>query len=132
MSDIDLDELERLAKAATTRPWMHKERVIIPHFFPYEPKIGSTLSKTDAAYIVDACNALPDLIKRVRELEGRLAEIAKDNGRLQQIIRILENKVCELKGKPIPMEPRLPTCDDLVRPRYILQSNCSNAKEIKQ
>lgn len=58
------------------------------------------------------------LLGRVRELERRLAELTKENSGHKRVIHILENKVLELKGKPIPMEPRLS-----------LQSNRSNAKE---
>jgi predicted nuclease with TOPRIM domain len=91
------------------------------------------------AYAADPMQAVIDLHElareaneledRVRELEGRIAELAKENSGHKRVIHILENKVLELKGKLIPMEPRLPTCDALCRPRHILQSNRSNAKE---
>lgn len=58
-----------------------------------------------------------------------MPELAKENSGYKRVIHILENKALELKGQPIPMEPRLPTCDALCRPRHILQSNRSNAKE---
>lgn len=104
--EIDLDELERMTKK--------------------KPVCSDD--------IMDLLCAIPDLIaenrelrKKVRELEGRIAELSQENSNHKREIHILENKVLELKGKPIPMEPRQPTCDAPCRPRYILQSNCSNA-----
>lgn len=197
--EIDLDELERLAKAATPGPWMegrHDMKSIVegcPAKYIYSPLHAVAIACGEdvdwnqvicnAEYIVAACNAVPELIaenralrervaeysaelavllgvkhdleQRVRELEeegrtlgerlcetehdltealdkkeeleGRIAGLAQENSGHKRVIHILENKVLELKGQPIPMEPRLPTCDALCRPRYILQSNCSNA-----
>lgn len=76
-----------------------------------------------------AYNAVPQLIKRLREQEGRIAELTKENSNQNRVIQMLEYRVLELKGKPIPMEPRLPTCDALYHPRPPLHSNRSNAKE---
>lgn len=134
--EIDLDKLERLAKAATPGPWYTLsemcEGVGCDTIISKQGEICDFVGNMhnpygDRSYIVAACNAVPELIARVRELEGRIAELAKENSGHKRVIHILENKVLELKGKPIPMEPRLPTCDALCRPRYILQSNCSNA-----
>ena len=143
MDSAKLDELERLAKAATPGPWTegrHDMKSIVegyPAKYIYSPFQAVAIACGEdvawhqvicnAEYIVAACNAVPELIARVRELEGRIAELAKENSGHKRVIHILENKVLELKGKPVPMEPRLPTCDALCRPRYILQSNCSNA-----
>lgn len=164
---IDIEELERLAAQATPGPWKMVDARAFLDDEDYEIRngqhcIGYGTAEDDAAYIVAACNAVPELIaenrelrERVRvleeegrtlgerlcetehdltdaldkkeELEGRIAELTKENSSQKRVIHILENKVLELKGQPIPMEPRLPTCDALCRPRYILQSNCSNA-----
>lgn len=86
---IDLGELERLAKAATQLPWevddcnnvriAPKGRPIVATIHDYEdylPRMG------DAAYIVAACNAVPELIARVRALERQrdwLAKFIEDN-----------------------------------------------------
>lgn len=70
MDKIDLDELERLATQATLLPWhtIHGEILDAYHlkraFMSYEEA-----SKQNAAYIVAACNAVPSLIARVRDLE---------------------------------------------------------------
>lgn len=167
MPELNLDELERLAAQATPGPWFVTCNCTGKTFYTIKNDrvyIGEALGvyngEANAAYITAACNAVPELIKRVRELEeecrtlgerlcetehdltealdkkeeleGRIAELAKENSGHKRVIHILENKVLELKGQPIPMEPRLPTCDALCRPRYILQSNCSNAaKEVE-
>ena len=88
---IDLDELMRLHEAATPGPW----EVNIGDFesedgygtvtAPYVEADGKTIcvpfdrgpddenDEADAAYIVAACNAVPELVARIRELE-RLCE----------------------------------------------------------
>ena len=144
---IDLDELERLHAEAAGTPykakgdWIYAQSVSHKRTFSRRP-MAYTIDNRDgrykptetATYIVAACNAVPELIaenralrERVRELERRIAELAKENSGHKRVIHILENKVLGLKGQPIPMEPCLPTCDALCRPRYILQSNRSNA-----
>lgn len=69
---IDLNELELLAKAATAGPW----DVSTKNLTMYDP-FGDSVAYTEQThnqeanlhYIVAACNAVPELIKRVRELE---------------------------------------------------------------
>ncbi|MBR5883350.1 MAG: hypothetical protein IKY97_07775 [Mailhella sp.] len=124
MEKIDLDELERLAKAATPGPWKYRtigrEAVVI--MADTEPLCATKYRHNkdhDAAYIVVACNAVPELIARVRELEERIAELTQENSSHKRVIHILENKALALKEKPIPMEPR----------QFIPSSNRSNAKE---
>lgn len=75
MDNIDLDELERLAKAATPGPWevddcnniriAPKGRPIVATIHDYEDYLPRM---TDARYIVAACNSVPSLIARLREL----------------------------------------------------------------
>ena len=104
-------------------------------------------SCANAAYIVAACNHAPELVARVRELEAenrtlgerlcetehdltealdkkedlerRVAELAHENSNQKRVIQMLEYRVLDLKGQPIPMEPR----------QFIPSSNRSNAKE---
>ena len=88
---IDLDELMRLREAATPGPW----KVNIGDFesedgygtvtAPYVEADGKTIcvpfdrdpedenDENDAAYIVAACNSVPELVARIRDLE-RLCE----------------------------------------------------------
>ena len=173
MPELDLEELEKLAAAATPGPWTegrHDMKSIVegcPAKYIYSPLQAVAIACGEdvawyqvicnAEYIVAACNAVPELIKRVRELEKklsqvtyrhdemaklyseyhdenstlkeRLAELATENSNQKRVIQMLEYRVLELKGKPIPMEPRLPTCDALYHPRAPLHSNRSNAKE---
>lgn len=77
---IDLDELERLAKATTPRPWKITDKGSHLYVTDANPnreiaRIGRVPRQNDAnaAYIVAACNALPKLIERVRELEQKIA-----------------------------------------------------------
>lgn len=84
MTDIDLDELERLAKAATPGPW---ETYPLPGWEGIAHEVaghkGQYLfdihkarnGKANAAYIVAACNALPRLIAIARYLAGRCIEM---------------------------------------------------------
>lgn len=88
---IDLDELMRLREAATPGPWKAKigdfeyEDGYGTVTAPYVEADGKTIcvptdrgpdddnDESDAAYIVSACNAVPELVARIRELE-RLCE----------------------------------------------------------
>lgn len=82
--EIDLDELERLAKAATPGPWvdsglglirpLKKTSEFVAHCAPIVIHSVKKLQqcKANAAYIVAACNAVPELVARVRELKAAL------------------------------------------------------------
>ena len=86
---IDLDELMRLSEAATPGPWCHRQdkalyvdriREIIAED---ETHVCSFTEKVDAAYIVAACNAVSELVQRIRELEAQcdwLAQAAANAG----------------------------------------------------
>ena len=80
---VDIDKLEQLYKAATHLPWKVSDiddRYIVDasgkrelarvsmRYRPYPER---------AEYIVAACNAVPELIARVRELEKALIEVVK-------------------------------------------------------
>ena len=78
---IDLDELERLAKAATSGPWEVVDARVFLDDEDLEIRngqhcIGFGSGEANAAYIVAACNAVPELIARVRELERQREALA--------------------------------------------------------
>lgn len=110
---LDLEELERLAKAATPGPWETYPlpgwegiaHTVAGHKGQYLFDIHKVRNgKANAAYIVAACDAVPELIKRVRELETswqamkRKYDTAKDviDSNQTQIIA-LNNEVSRLK-----------------------------------
>lgn len=81
---VDLDELMRLRSDATPGPWKldyHFGRVLNVTSLGNERVVADCLRvykrasrcKKNAAYIVAACNSIPDLVLRIRELE-RLCE----------------------------------------------------------
>lgn len=69
---INLDELINLREAATPGPWEHKIDDAFTTIHTIEPSVASYVSPADAAYIVAACNAIPELVARIRELEDQL------------------------------------------------------------
>lgn len=89
---IDLDELMRLHEAATPGPWKScTDEVYVCGELSYYDYVGNaegkevvsritSVSEADAAYICAACNAVPELVARIRELEdaaGFEARVAK-------------------------------------------------------
>lgn len=84
---VDLEKLEWLHKAATPGPWVHEPD---ENFLDHDCQIirGNTafvcefVTEKNAAYIVAACNAVPELIKRVRELEREL-EVYREEKQLE-------------------------------------------------
>lgn len=102
MDKIDLNELERLAAQATPGPWelgnwvncvLHTNPAEYRRtfFIPGQPALSC--SPQDAAYIVAACNAAPELIARVRELERQRGFF---------ISALKENNLCPAKGRCWP------------------------------
>ena len=98
---LDLDELMRLRAAATPGPWKVKigdfesEDGYGTVMAPYVEADGKTIcvpfdrgpdddnDEADAAYICAACNAVPELVTRIRELEAQrdwLAQAAANAG----------------------------------------------------
>lgn len=87
---IDIDELMRLHAAATPGPWEVKSgefegdegygTVTAPYIeadgkmicVPFDRDPEDENDESDAAYIVAACNAVPELVSRIRELEEKL------------------------------------------------------------
>lgn len=88
---VNLDELMRLHAAATPRPWSVKigdfeaEDGYGTVSASYVEADGKTIcvpfdrgpddenDEDDTAYIVAACNAVPELVARIRELEAELS-----------------------------------------------------------
>lgn len=89
---IDLDELMRLHAAATPGPWQVKigdfesedgyGTATAPYVeadgkmicVPFDKGPDDDNDEDDAHYIVAACNAVPELVSRIRELADRLYE----------------------------------------------------------
>lgn len=81
---IDLDELMRLHAAATPGPWkIGAWNGIVaesPRGVEWDKALFSVAlnaektAKADAAYICKACNAVPELVQRIRELEAQLSK----------------------------------------------------------
>jgi hypothetical protein len=86
---LDLDELESKAKAATPGPWKcvaHVERLLlgvqsadgvpISVIAGDRPLTDMRQAIADNYYIAAACNSVPALIARIRELEERDTELS--------------------------------------------------------
>lgn len=76
---IDLDELERLANAATPGPWVGRGNYI---FCANKKRLAyveaeRALDVQTAAYIVAACNAVPELIAENRALKEKVRELER-------------------------------------------------------
>lgn len=76
--ELDLDELERLSKAATPGPWKRGPYVSDGIFSAEGMILFDDCTRrrnfnNNISYIVASCNATLDLIARVRELERQNA-----------------------------------------------------------
>lgn len=106
---IDLNELERLAKAALL-PWhIYKECQLDDHHEEIRNADGwyikSVCDKKDE-YILAACNAVPELIAENRALRERVQmrqelveQYEKDIARLRQKVRELEERAEKAEGR---------------------------------
>lgn len=79
MENIDLDELMRLHAAATPVPWEVTDKCA--HLYVTDSNPNREIAKIgwkpkayveNASYIVAACNAVPELVSRIRELETEI------------------------------------------------------------
>ena len=113
MTEINLNELERLAKGITPGPWSVKDDW---HFYILDAtgkreiaKISNKYRSKDvnAAYIAAACNAVPELIKMYREADD---EAADANSAWQKVRRenlALQERVQELERQNAALEDRI-------------------------
>lgn len=76
---IDLDELMRLHEAATPGPWEVTDKG--SHLYVTDSNPNREIAKIgrkpkayveNAFYIVAACNAVPEMVARIRELEAQV------------------------------------------------------------
>jgi hypothetical protein len=75
-----LDRLEELAKAGTAGEWYERPGHLGPAMFsdaPGLPGVGHTYLPADAALIVAAVNALPDLLRLARDGLALRAEVER-------------------------------------------------------
>lgn len=95
MTEINLNELERLAKGITPGPWSVKDDW---HLYIMDATGKRELAKisnkyrakdVNAAYIAAACNSVPELIAENRELREKAAELEQKNAALEDRIRYL-------------------------------------------
>ena len=82
---VDLDELMRLRAAATPGPWKFcTDEIYVCGELIYHDYVGNAegkevasrvtrVSDEDGAYICAACNAVPELVAWIRELEAQLS-----------------------------------------------------------
>lgn len=83
---LDLSELTRLQLRAHNGPWKidnKNHRFSMDVCNRYGEKIIKHVHISNAAYIVAACNAVPELVARIRELESQrdwLAQTAANDG----------------------------------------------------
>ncbi|NBW09321.1 MAG: hypothetical protein EBR82_14980 [Caulobacteraceae bacterium] len=105
MNDLDLDEIERRANAATPGPWTGKVNSCVEAADEavFETGCGcctdSTLSEENATFIAAARTDVPALIARVRELEAERDGYARSHAILRAIHGALTDA---LPSTPIP------------------------------
>ena len=117
---IDLEELERLATQVMPAPWETKETVEYHGSFVrnalYLSVDGWTrailfnhlaVEKKSAAYIVAACNSLPELIAENRALQERAQMRQELVEQYEKDIASLRQKVRELERQNAGLEARL-------------------------
>lgn len=83
---IDLDKLMQLRDKATAGPWEMREdtetydgwdehKIYSVRNNKYDEAASEIYEKDDAAYIVAACNSIPDLVHRIHELEDEVESL---------------------------------------------------------
>lgn len=112
MDSSQLDRLERLAKAATQGPWKNEPD---ENFFDHDCQIVRSdtafvcefVTEANAAYIVAACNSLPDLIAENRALQERAQMRQELVEQYEQDIAKLRQKVRELERQTVILASHL-------------------------
>lgn len=69
--ELDLEKLEKLAKAATPGPWDYDATGGFRWVFLEKRHVFESTTDANAAYIVAACNSLLDIIKMYREADDK-------------------------------------------------------------
>ena len=90
MTEEQINELERLALNATPGPWDYDPTGGFRWCFLEKRHVFEATTDANAAYIVAACNAVPELIARVRELERQNKELIEWNYEFQRESRKLQ------------------------------------------
>lgn len=76
----NLDELERLSKSATPGPWWSSKYGAIYGSVQLDDSfVGQISEGADNAYIIAACNSLPELINENRALQKRVRELERQS-----------------------------------------------------
>ena len=103
---FNLDELEQLAAKATPGPWgavvsdkYNFTVAILPSDFPQTPLVGRIRDEQDAAYIISACNAVPELIKMYREADDKANKAWRILLEAQARIVEVQKRVQELEAQ---------------------------------
>ena len=93
---VDIDKLMKLHKEATPGPWKVTDNCAHLYITDSNPnreiaKIGRKPKhhEENAAYIVAACNSIPDLIHWIRELEGKVTDLQIELDTANEVINSL-------------------------------------------
>ena len=93
---VDIDKLMKLHNEATKGPWEVTDKCAHLYITDSNPnreiaKIGRKPKhhEENAAYIVAACNSIPDLIHRIRELEGKVTDLQIELDTANEVISSL-------------------------------------------
>lgn len=110
---VNLDKLMKLHDAATPGPWEHEidNAFDDPSSHVITPCVASFAKPDDAAYIVAACNSVPELVARIRELEDQVTFLNKVAGNLAYNPCL----TCVDNGHSCPRELYSPDNDDIER-----------------
>lgn len=107
---VDLERLERLAKAATPGPWVVAHLCTNANFvFAQAPDCDMVFHarEEDVQYITEACNSAPELIVENRALRERVAEYSAELAVLLGVKHDLEQRVRELEEEGRTLGERL-------------------------
>lgn len=97
----DLDELEQLSRKATSLPWEMVDARAFLDDEDFEIRngghcIGYGTDEKDAAYIIASCNAVPELIRMVRELEKEKEQLLGVIGSMHSLMKQRNNMAINL------------------------------------
>ena len=80
MTEKQLEEIKERCDAATPGPWWNRkdpafDDECLHEIITHGKFICSFTKPEDAAYIVAACNAVPELVQQIRELSGTVTRL---------------------------------------------------------